>query len=156
MTIAASVTGCYESLVPLDSAPQTDIDARVIGGWKRMFAEPDANRVFAMEVKPSGNRQYQATTMVAGGDLGRYQLYASTLKGEPLVNVRSLQAEPGEKPWVFLRYEFLKPNVLHVRAIREAALEGTQDSAAAMRKSLEQSKDDSEIFEDAFVCLRLK
>ena len=149
-------TGCYESNFPLDAAPQIDIDARIMGGWRCMFAEPDANRVFALEVKPSGNRLYQATTMVAGGDLGRYQLYASSFRGSPVVNVRSLQAEPGEKPWVFLRYEFLKPDVLHVQAIREAALQGVQETPSAIRKSFEKPADDEELFEDAFVCLRVK
>lgn len=147
--------GCYESSVPLDAAPQADLDPRVLGGWRCMFAEPDSHRVFAMELKSSGNQQYQATTMVAGGDLGRYQVYASSLKGSPLVNVRSLQAEPDEKPWVFVRYELLGPNVLHVRAIREAPLQGAADSPAAIRKAIEQAPDE-EAYEDAFVCLRLK
>lgn len=147
--------GCYESSAPLDAAPQTDIDARVLGGWRCMFAEPDSHRVFAMELKSSGNRQYQATTMVAGGDLGRYQVYASSVKGSPLVNVRSLQAEPDEKPWTFVRYELLEPNVLHVRAVRDTLLQGVAGSSAAIRKTIEQAQDD-DAYEDAFVCLRLK
>lgn len=147
--------GCYESSIPLDTSPQTDLDPRVLGGWRCMFAEPDSHRVFAMELKSSGNRGYQATTMVAGGDLGRYHVYASTVKGSPLVNVQSLQAEPDEKPWVFVRYELLGPSVLHVRAVRDALLQGADGSPAAIRKAIEQAGND-EAYEDAFVCLRLK
>jgi hypothetical protein len=140
----------------MDAAPQTEIDSRVLGGWRCMFAEPDSHRVFAMELKTSGDRRYQATTMVAGGDLGRYDVHASLVKGATLVNVRSLQAEPDEKPWILLRYDLLKPNVLSIRAVRDKFLEGVPDSAAAVRKALEQAQDDEEVYEDAFVCLRLK
>ena len=121
-----------------------------------MFAEPESHSVFAMELKSLGDRRYQATTMVAGGDLGRYQVHASLVKGSPLVNVRSLQAEPDEKPWVLLRYELLKPNVLSVRAVRHEWLAAVTDSAAAVRKALEQAQDDGEVYEEAFVCLRLQ
>ena len=121
-----------------------------------MFAEPESHSVFAMELKTSSERRYQATTMVAGGDLGRYEVYASMVKGSPLVNVRSLQAAPGEKPWLFLRYEIVKPNLLNVRAVREKFLEGVTESTAAVRKALEQAADDSAFYEDAFVCLRLE
>ncbi len=148
--------GCYESSVPLDGTPQADIDSRLLGGWRCMFAEPDSHSVFAMELKSLGDRRYQATTMVAGGDLGRYQVHASLVKGAPLVNVRSLQAEPDEKPWVLLRYELLKPNVLSVRAVRQEWLTGVPDSAAAVRKALEQAPSEDDVYEDAFVCLRLQ
>ncbi len=156
LVLALSAAGCYESSFPLDAAPQTEIDPRVMGGWRCMFAEPDSHRVFAMELKTLGDRRYQATTMVAGGDLGRYDVHASLVKGATLVNVRSLQAEPDEKPWILLRYDLLKPNVLSIRAVRDKFLEGVPDSAAAVRKALEQAQDDEEVYEDAFVCLRLK
>jgi hypothetical protein len=151
-----ALAGCYESSFPLDATPQADIDSRLLGGWRCMFAEPDSHSVFAMELKSLGDRRYQATTMVAGGDLGRYQVHASLVKGLPLVNVRSLQAEPDEKPWVFLRYELLKPNVLSVRAVRKEWLQGVPDSAAAVRKALEQAQDAAAVYEDVFVCLKLQ
>jgi hypothetical protein len=150
-----ALTGCYESSFPLDPEPQTEIDSRVLGGWRCMFAEPDSQRVFAMELKSSGKGRYQATTMVAGGDLGRYQVHVSLVKGRPVVNVRSLQAEPGEKPWLLLRYDLLKPNILSVGAVRDQWLAGVPDSAAAVRKALEQASDEGEVYEDAFVCLKL-
>ncbi len=121
-----------------------------------MFAEPESHSVFAMELKAAGERRYQATTMVAGGDLGRYELHASAVKGAPLINVRSLQAAPDEKPWVYLRYDLLKPNLLSVRAVRDKFLEGVTGSPAAIRTALEQASDDHEVFEDAFVCLKLE
>jgi hypothetical protein len=120
-----------------------------------MFAEPESHSVFAMELKASGERRYQGTTMVAGGDLGRYEVYASTVKGSPLVNVRSLQAAPDENPWVFLRYEIVKPNLLSVQAVREKFLDGAKSPAAA-RQALEHGEDDRDVYEDAFVCLRLE
>lgn len=156
LVAALAAAGCYESSFPLDAAPQADLDLRLVGGWRCMFAEPDSHSVFAMELKSSGDRRYQATTMVAGGDLGGYQVHASLVKGLPLVNVRSLQAEPDEKPWVFLRYELLKANVLSVRAVRKEWLQGVPNSAAAVRKTLEQAQDAGDAYEDAFVCLKLQ
>ena len=150
-----ALPGCYESNVPLDPDPQAELDPRVLGGWRCMFAEPDSHNVFALELKPAGDKRYRATTMVAGGNLGRYDVHASVVKGKTVVNVRSLQAEPDEKPWILLRYELLAPNVLSVRALGEQWLRGVPDSAAAVRRALEQAKDDSEAYEDAFVCLRL-
>ena len=153
---SATCAACYESSFPLDSEPQAELDSRILGGWRCMFAEPESHSVFALELKATGNRRYQATTMVAGGDLGRYEVYASTVNGAPVVNVRSLQASPDEKPWLFLRYELLKPNLLSVRSVRETAFAGVTDSAAELRKSLEQSKDEHDTDEDAFVCLKLE
>jgi hypothetical protein len=146
--------GCFESSFPLDPSPQMELDSRVLGGWRCMFAEPDSHSVFALELKGGAGGQYQATTMVAGGDMGRYQVYASSVNGDPLVNVRSFQAGPDEKPWVYLRYELLGPTVLHVRALREAAVQGVEDSATAIRKAIDKAQD--EAYEDAFVCLRLR
>ena len=148
--------GCYESAFPLDAAPQTELDSRLMGGWRCMFAEPDSHSVFAMELKASGDRRYQATTMVAGGDLGRYEVYGSVVKGATLVNVRSLQAAADEKPWVYLRYELLKPNILSVRSVRETVVAGAAQSAVAVRESLEQVRDERDAYEDAFICLRLE
>jgi hypothetical protein len=151
-----AVAGCYESSVPLDADPQAELDPHVLGGWRCMFAEPDSHSVFALELKSAGDRRYRATTMVAGGNLGRYDVHASMVKGTTIVNVRSLQADPDEKPWVLLRYQLLEPNVLSVRAVREQWLTGVPDSAAAVRKALEQATDESEAYENAFVCLRLR
>jgi hypothetical protein len=151
-----ALTGCYESSVPLDADPQAELDPGVLGGWRCMFAEPDSHSVFALELKSAGGKRYRATTMVAGGNLGRYDVHASVVNGTTIVNVRSLQAEPDEKPWVLLRYDLLTPHVLNVRAVREQWLTGVPDSATAVRRALEQAKDDSQAYEDAFVCLRLK
>jgi hypothetical protein len=148
--------GCYESALPLDAGPQTELDPRLMGGWRCMFAEPDSHSVFAMELKATGERRYQATTMVAGGDLGRYEVYGSVVKGATLVNVRSLQAGADEKPWVYLRYELLKPHILSVRSVREAILQGITESPASVRKTIEQAHDENAAYEDAFICLRLE
>jgi hypothetical protein len=156
LLLLLSLSGCYESNVPLDPDPQAELDPGVLGGWRCMFAEPDSHSVFALELKSAGARRYRATTMVAGGNLGRYDVHASVVNGATIVNVRSLQAEPDEKPWVLVRYELLKPNVLSVRAVREQWLNGVPDSAAAVRRALEHGPDDVDVYEDAFVCLKLK
>ena len=67
---SATCAACYESSFPLDSEPQTELDSRVLGGWRCMFAEPESHSVFALELKATGNRRYQATTMVAGKPYG--------------------------------------------------------------------------------------
>lgn len=152
-----AVAGCYSTANPIDAAPQTDLDSRVVGGWRCMFANPDANSVFALEVKRSVKdpRQYDATTMVTGGELGHFRAYGSLAGGIIVVNLQALDADAGETPWTFLRYAFLAPNLLKVDAVDEDAVEGLPDTPGALRKRLEAT-DAANLFAEAFVCLRLE
>lgn len=153
-----AAAGCYESPVPLDPAPQADLDPGVVGSWRCLPAAPDADgEAITIIVKRLRDRVYQADFIEDGKEPDRYEAYASLVKGKPIVNVRELKADAGnDKAWVFARYELLRPDVLEIGIADEDAFEGVEPTPAAMRKRFESRAGDPRLFGGFCVCARQK
>lgn len=155
---AAATAGCYESPVPLDPAPQADIDPRLVGSWRCLGAEPNAgDEAITITIARIRDRVYEADFIEDGKEPDRYEAYASLVKGKPVVNVRELKASQGNsKAWVFAGYELLHPNVLEIRIADEDAFEGVEATPAAMRKRFESLAGSPRLFGGFCVCARQK
>jgi len=78
--------------------------------------------------------------------------------GVTLLNVHDLNVESRfyTKPWVFARYSFLEPDVLHVRILDEALLkEFVAPTPTALRAEVERHIASERLFMDYCVCLRV-
>jgi hypothetical protein len=151
-----AAAGCYESPVPLDPAPQADIDAAAVGSWRCLGSSPDADgEAVTITVARTRDRVYEADFIEEGKEPDRYEAYASLVKGKPVMNVRDLGATNG-KPWTFARYELLRPDVLEIRVAADDALKGGEPTAAALRKRIEAMSGDPRLFEGYCVCVRQK
>ena len=152
----AAAAGCYESPVPLDPAPQADIDLRLVGAWRCLGSGPDADdEAITIAIRQTRDRVYEADFIEEGKEPDRYEAYASLVRGRPLVNVRDLGATNG-KPWTFARYELLRPDVLEIRVAADDVLKGVQPTAAALRKRIESLSGDPRLFAGFCVCVRQK
>jgi hypothetical protein len=152
----AAFPACYESPVPLDAAPQADIDPGVVGAWRCLPPEPGPTDEPAnLTVTPSRDRVYEAVFTADGEDPDRYEAHASLVKGTRVVNVRDLSATNG-KPWAFATYALLRPDVLEIRIADDDAFKGVEPMPAALRKRFESLAGDARLFSGYCVCVRQK
>lgn len=151
-----AAAGCYESPVPLDPAPQADIDPAVIGSWRCLGSSPDSTgEAVTIEVKRLRERVYEADFIEEGQEPDRYEIHASLVKGKTVINARDLGASK-DKPWSFARYELVRPNILEIRVADDEALKGTEPTPAALRKRIEKMAKDPRLFANYCVCVRQK
>jgi hypothetical protein len=154
-TAAVMSAGCYEATFPLDAAPQADLPAGVVGSWRCLPADPDdTDEAITLIVKRTRERVYDVSLHETNQDPDRFEGYASIVRGTPVINLKDLD-RTNQKPWVFLRTAFLRPDVLAIRVLSEKAITAANATAAGIRTLLEQSKDDG-LFEDTAVCVRIK
>jgi hypothetical protein len=151
---AATLAACYESAVPLDPTPQVDIDPGVAGAWRCLPPRPGPTDDPAnLTVTRARDRVYAVTFDGDGGEPDRYEAHASLVKGGPVVNVRDLS--PGDsRPWTFMRYTLLRPDILEVRIAAEDALKGVEPTPAALRKRIETLDGTPSLFTVYCVCVR--
>jgi hypothetical protein len=161
LVLAAAVvaaSGCYESPVPLDPAPQADLDPGVVGSWRCLGAAPDADgEAITIAIARTRDRVYQADFIEDGKEPDRYEAYASLVKGKQVVNVRELKADAGKgKDWVFARYELLRPDVLEIGIADDDQFKGVEATAAGIRKHFESRAADPRLLGGFCVCVRQK
>lgn len=150
----AALAACYESPVPLDPAPQADIEPGVIGAWRCLPPEPGPTDGPAnLTVTRSRGRVYDAVFVADGEEPDRYEAYASVVKGRQVVNVRDLKAT-NAKPWAFVQYALLRPDVLEIRIADDDAFTGVAATPAALRKRFEAGE--PRLFTGYCVCVRQK
>jgi hypothetical protein len=151
-----ALSGCYTSPVPLAPAPEADIDAGVVGAWRCLPPDPGPGDEPAnLTVARARDRVYAVAFGEEGEEPDRYEAHASLVKGETVVNVRDLSPDD-RKPWTFLRYTLLRPDILEIRIAAEDALEGVEPTAAALRSRFEGKIGDPALFTGYCVCVRQK
>ena len=124
-----------------------------MGSWR--CVSPDAtDEAITLTVGPSQPRSYAITWQESGKPPDRFEGYASSLKGTTLVNVRDLTATT--KPWVFIHYTLLQPNVLFIQVVHERLLKGSVQSREAVRNTIERERLNPALYEDSIVCMRTR
>jgi ketosteroid isomerase-like protein len=153
----AVLPACYESPVPLDPAPQADIDARVVGAWRCLPPDPDPTDTPAnLTVTRTRDRVYEAVFATADDDdPDRYEAYASVVKGRQVVNVRELSGT-SRPPWTFMQYTLLRPDVLEILIASDDVLKDVAPTPSALRKRMEGLADDPRLFSGYCICVRQK
>jgi hypothetical protein len=153
LVVAGLVAGCYESEFALDPAPQLQTDLGLMGSWR--CVSPDAtDEAITLTVDSSQARRYAITWQESGKPPDRFEGYASSLKGTTLVNVRDLAAIT--KPWVFIRYTLLQPNVLFIQVVHERLLKDLVQSRDAVRNTIERERLNPALYEDSIACMRTR
>jgi len=84
----------------------------------------------------------------------RLEASASSLKETTFVNVRDLAATT--KPWLFIHYTLMQPDVLRIRVVHERLLKDAIQSRAAVRNIIERERLNPALFEDSVVCSRAR
>lgn len=152
-------TGCY-ALSPLDAAPLQQLDRALVGEWRCIPPdpkEPDSAIVTIAESREKA-MQYDVSWQEGKKAPDRYRAFGSRVLGEPYLNVRGPEEEPGKgdaKPWVFVRYALLAPRVLQLKLVKERLYKEAAASTtpAAARATLEKALARKEaVLEDFALC----
>ena len=151
----AFLAGCLPaclSPVPLDPTPQVDLDPRLVGTWQCLTREMgEGGDALHLTIARARERVYAIEMFEPGDDPDRYEAHGSLVDGRTVVNVRNISPAGGSKPWDFVEYAFLGPDVLEIRL---GGFEGddVELTPAALRARLAKP----ESFGDFCVCVRQK
>jgi len=143
---------------PIDSTPQIDLDAKLLGTWRclppggRTDIEPWSfvisqarDRVYGIRVEPKD----QTPRLL--------EAHASLLNARPLLNVNLRELDQQAEctaPWAFVRYAFLSPDVLRLRYVKEDVFRGVEHTPSAFRRVLERVDDDPASYAEGPLCVR--
>jgi hypothetical protein len=148
--------GCYESRFPIDMEPRAPIDQDLVARWRCLPAAADADTAAAtITIGVARDGVYAASFQEDGKAADVYEIHASVLEGQSVLNIRDL-AESKREPWVFGRYVFLRPDVLQVQILLEEALDDELETPAALREALEKRIGRADLFGDYCTCVRIK
>jgi hypothetical protein len=142
VSAATLVAGCY-SQSPLDSSPQVALDTRLLGTWRCVSADPRTPQVATatFAVGPvARDRAYVLTWQDTADEAESYRAFLSKLGSSTFLNVRPLK-EDRYSGWAFLRYSFLRANVVYVEFARDEPFreKASTASSAAARATLERA-----------------
>lgn len=155
--LAAVAAGCYESAFPLDPEPRVELDGRLLGTWRCLPLDQDADeQPVTLTVTQTRDRVLGVVWQEPGKGPDRYEAYASTVGGGPLLNVRELTDGTPSGQWVFARYELARPNVLQLQIVAQEAMAGVAKTPVAVRQALEPRRLDPALYSDFCVCARAK
>lgn len=147
--------GCYESGFPLDPAPVVDVDDALLGTWRCLPLDGDADEQPAtVTVDRARDRKYRIVWQETGSDPENYEAFASNLRGARLFNVREPKRDGSAGTWVFVRPTLLKANILQIQIVADKALAKVQKSPPAIRAAIERQRSDPALYVDGIVCAR--
>jgi hypothetical protein len=156
--VAALCAGaCYESDFPLDSAPQLAVDAALLGTWRCLPLNADAQEPPATVVVESPREHYyEVTWQEEGKSPDQYEAHASSVRVPRLLNIQELKDGVGSNKWAFGRYTFFRPQVFQLQMVSDKALEKVEKSRPAVRDAIEHLRENPSLFVDFCVCVRAK
>lgn len=157
LVCATFTVACYESAVPLDTASRTPLDPKLLSTWRCVTPNMETGAL-TMVVGRARDGVYAVSVQEAGDTPDRYEAHGSVVGGETLLNVRELKPSgpPDPKPWSFVRYTLLQPDILRVQVVRDTALDGVEASPAAIRRAIERQLKTPTLYTDVFACVRAK
>ena len=157
LSVALALGGCYESEFALDDKPLVAIDRAVLGTWRCLPIDADADEQPAtMVVAPAGPRTYAVTWREGEKPPDRYEVFASMLKGRRMVNIREIPESGAPRKWVFGHYTLPRPKVLHLQIVNEKAMSGVKKTRASVRQAIERKHGSAGFYTDLTVCARAK
>jgi hypothetical protein len=155
---ATVLASCY-SQSPLDPSPQSPLDQKLLGTWRCVSPDPVKAEVATagFAVGPvTKDGEYLLTWGAPNEEADSYRAFTSVLGDSTFLNVRPLQ-EDQYTGWTFLRYSFLRANVLYVELVSNEPFKEKEStaSAAAARATLERAlRSTPETLEEYVVCFK--
>lgn len=158
LSLAVAAAGCYESDYPLDPEPLIDLNPAVLGTWRCLPINGDADEapVTLTVARSSRARLYDVAWKEADDPADHYDAYASVIQGTTLMNVRERDERGPTGKWSFLRHALLRPNVLHLQVVADTAMAGVANTATAVRAAVERDKNAAAFYQDVAVCARTR
>jgi hypothetical protein len=156
---ALFLPGCYDFDFPLDQKPVVPVDTRLLGGWRCLGTQADADDApgtlrIVRRSDTVSRWSFESLSADGSKEQSDYDVHGSTVKGGALLNALE-QGEKANRKWNLVRYSFLLPDVLRLQIVDEKPFEKAT-TAEALRLLVEKRVNDLAIYADLLVCVRLK
>jgi hypothetical protein len=129
LLLAAVLSACYQSAVPLGPAERGTIDRALIGSWSCVDPKDASNRAVVTSV-PIDRHRYDIEWREAPDHVTHYRAYATRVGSEALLNVEEVGPARTEPRFVFLRARPVPGGGLSIALVQEDALKGRTGTAA--------------------------
>jgi hypothetical protein len=142
---------------PLDAEASVRVDNAVLGTWRCLPFEAgseDKAEALVIVVTAPTDRRYKITFHSGDDKPEKFDAYASTVSGRPVLNLRVQDPRFPLRPWLLARYSFLRPDVVHVQVVDDTKLEGADGSSETLRRAFEKIHDRPDSYGDYCICIR--
>jgi hypothetical protein len=129
LLIAAALSACYQSALPLGPAERGTIDRALIGSWSCVDPKDASNRALVTSV-PIDRHRYEIEWREEPDHITRYRAFATAVGKEVLLNVEEVDPTRTDPRFVFLRARPVTGGGLSIAVVQEDALKGRTGPAA--------------------------
>jgi hypothetical protein len=155
----ASLGATCRARSPLDPAPELEIDRRLVGTWRCVSGDADArgSATASVATDRENEREFLIRWEESEGGAESFRAFVSAVQGSKFLNVRSADDEVHSAEWAFLRYSFLRRNVLYLELVPDAIFEdeGASPSPIEARATLEWALESlPDVLQEFCVCVR--
>ena len=129
LLLAAALSACYQSSLPLGPPERGTIDRALVGSWSCVDPKDAANRAVVTS-RPLDAHRYDVEWREEPDHVTHYRAFATRVGKEVLLNVEEIGATPTDTRFVFLRARPTPGGGLSIAVVQEDALKGRTGPAA--------------------------
>lgn len=140
---------------PLGPVRGGHIDSDLVGDWRcEAKQNEDPNTI---SIVPFDKNQYVITVWPdKEGKLNQYRAYTTTVSGYDVMNVKELDADPGDGAWIYMRFHLPQAGHLQVDALRVEPLDGVPSDVDSRRQAIGDLFQEPALWENGFTCVPSK
>ena len=151
---ALLAAGCYESKVPLASAPSGGIDPRLLGHWREGIEDPEGADDLLI-IQFDDRHAYGEFLDSAGEEPGRFRLYTVTVGGVPLLNAQVIGGPDEKGSYSFFRFDFGADSSLSLRMVSDRLIKTPFKTSRELYDFVRRHLDDGKLYEDSVRFVRV-
>jgi hypothetical protein len=154
-TSALALAGCYGFEVPIDPAATSPLDPALLGTWRCLAPGSGADEKPLAVAFDRADRDdaYSIVLDELKSSPARLEAHGSEVAGHTVLNV--LDPTATSRPWTFVRYSFLMPDVLRLELVEDAGLADVEPTSWSLREALERRDGSDGLYADFCVCVRV-
>jgi hypothetical protein len=120
---------------PLGPVRGGHIDSKLVGDWQCAGPDKAAGRV---SIVAFDKNQYviAMTPPDAKEKVGFYRAFTTTVSGYDVMNVKELDADPGDGAWIYARFFQPEDGRLNIQLLKTEPLDGTPDDVESRRQAI--------------------
>jgi hypothetical protein len=121
---------------PLGPVRGGHIDSKLLGDW-RCTSEDDKTPGRVSIVAFDKNQYVIAVASLDGKEKTTYhRAFTTTVSGHDVMNVKELDADPGDGAWIYTRFHQPRAGQLGIELLKTEPLDGTPDDVESRRQAI--------------------
>jgi hypothetical protein len=151
-----TLTGCCDFEAPIDPSPTIPLDPALLGTWLCVAPGRRADeKPMTLALPPRGAGRHLLRPLRRHA-AERCWTGSAWLGCRGTHGLERVQSDRVERPWKFVRYSFLTPQVLRLELVDDGALAGVEQTSGELREALQRRDGSPGVYSDFCVCVRVK